>query len=421
MRRIIGWTVLGMGAAVLSVGTALFRTNPSPTVTHSVEAPTLTLPEVHISADFEDTSEAAHDAPELEPFDGGEDGCIAEACGPERAAPTPVPLHPVLGHTTNVLLLGLDRHPGVRRGGLADTLIIAALDSRKRRLGLVSVPRDLYVTVENHGETRLNAVYALARKDKIPPTEAFDRVLRDTLGVPIHHTIAIDLGLFERAIDTVGGIEVDVPCPIRDRFIDSRVEGGRRELDVAAGRQHMDGATAAMYVRSRHGRSDWSRARRQQAVMVALRNKLTDPSLLLQVPELIHEWNDAVTTDLGPLALFSLVRQALQVDVQNLHGVVLGHKETIGKRTANNWSVLEPNHDAIAARLDDVYGAPLPGLEEHACPDADVALRRRAKPLPTTASSPAASPSAVSPPAISPPAALPPAVLPPAAASPAVP
>lgn len=303
-------------------------------------------------------------------------------------------LHPVLGRTLNILLLGLDKNPGVRRGGLTDTLIIAALDTERERLGLVSVPRDLFVSVENHGQTRVNAVYALARKDKLEPTAAFDRVLRDTLGIPIHHSVVVDLGLFERVIDELGGVDVVVPCAIKDRFLDARVEGGRRMLDVAAGNQHMDGVTAAMYVRSRHGRSDWSRARRQQAVLLGLRDKVTQPEVLLHVPDLLSEWNDSVSTDLSSLQLLRLVKQVATVKVENLHGVVLGHKETLPVRTEKQWSVLMPDNDAINKRLNQVYSAALPGQGTEKCVDPDVALHfaPKQRPKPEAQQVPAQSP-----------------------------
>lgn len=292
---------------------------------------------------------------------------------------TSADLHPVLGRTLNVLLLGLDKNPGVRRGGLTDTLIVAALDTERERLGLVSIPRDLYVSVENHGQTRVNAVYALARKDKQEPTAAFDRVLRDTLGVPIHHTVVVDLGLFERVVDELGGVDVEVPCAIKDRFIDARVEGGRRLLDVAAGNQHLDGVTAAMYVRSRHGRSDWSRARRQQAVLLGLRDKVTQPEVLLHVPGLLGEWADSVTTDLNTLQVLGLVRRVAGLKIENLHGVVLGHKETLPMRNEKQWSVLMPDNEAISQRLNDMYSAALPGRGTERCVDPEVALRHKAK------------------------------------------
>jgi hypothetical protein len=87
--------------------------------------------------------------------------------------------------------------------------------------------------------------------------------------------------------------------------------------------------------------------------------------------------------------MLNLVRHSLGVKVQNLHGVVLGHKETFGKRTDANWSVLVPNNEAIASRLNDVYQSPAPGEGQEVCPEADVALRRRAKALaPSVAQSP---------------------------------
>lgn len=309
---------------------------------------------------------------------GGANGLEQFGLKPPQTAGS-ADLHPVLGHTLNVLLLGLDKNPGVRRGGLTDTLIVAALDTEHERLGLVSIPRDLYVSVENHGQTRVNAVYALARKDKLEPTAAFDRVLRDTLGIPIQHTVIVDLGLFERVIDELGGVDVQVPCAIKDRFIDARVEGGRRLLDVAAGNQHLDGVTAAMYVRSRHGRSDWSRARRQQAVLLGLRDKVTQPEVLLHVPDLLGEWTDSVTTDLSTLQVIGLVRKVAGLKIEDLHGVVLGHKETLPTRNEKQWSVLMPDNEAISQRLNDMYSAALPGHGTERCVDPDVALRHKAK------------------------------------------
>lgn len=309
---------------------------------------------------------------------GSADGLEQFGPKPPESAPS-AGLHSVLGHTLNILLLGLDKNPGVRKGGLTDTLIVAALDSERERLGLVSIPRDLYVSVENHGQTRVNAVYALARRDKLEPTAAFDRVLRDTLGVPIHHTVVVDLGVFERAIDELGGVDVLVPCAIKDSFLDARVEGGRRLLDVAAGSRHLDGVTAAMYVRSRHGRSDWSRARRQQAVLLGLRDKVTQPEVLLHVPDLLGEWSDSVTTDLSALQVINLVRRVAGLKIEDLHGVVLGHKETLPVRTEKQWSVLMPDNEAISQRLNDMYSAALPGRGTEKCVDPDVALRHRVK------------------------------------------
>lgn len=300
---------------------------------------------------------------------------------PQRRTTSTVAIgaHRVLGRTENVLLLGLDRNPGVRRGGLTDTLIVAALDEARGRLGLVSVPRDLYVEFGTHGRVRINAVYGLAGQAKRDPVEALGRVMQDTLGIPIHHTIAIDLGVLERAVDLLDGIELEVPCPIVDRFIDPRMDSGRRVLDVAAGRQLMDGKTVAMYVRSRHGRSDWDRSLRQQAVLVGFRERLLRGRSLLRLPRLVEEVEASIQTDLNRLQLLRLAHRVISVERQHLHGLVLGVKETVPMRTEQQWSVLLTDDEAVEQRLSDLFLARRPGVDTKECPPADVALRKRSK------------------------------------------
>lgn len=296
------------------------------------------------------------------------------------AIPSFEPIHPGLD-TENILLLGLDRHPDYKRGGRTDTILVAAFERGSQRVGLVSIPRDLWVSVKDHGEARINSVYGLAKRAKQDPLQAVERVIEDTFGLPIAHTVAIDLGVFEAAVDAVGGVDVEVSCPIQDNFIDSRVEGGRRVLNVEAGSQHMDGVTASMYVRSRHGRSDFSRARRQQAVLLAVRRKLREAEGLSTLTSLLAAFDDKLETHMTRLELLTLSRRVLGVKPGHLHGVVIGSRETTPFRTEQNWSVLLPDAAVIEARLSGLFSAPLPGasLPLAACPSPDAALRRKSK------------------------------------------
>jgi LCP family protein required for cell wall assembly len=291
--------------------------------------------------------------------------------------------HPVLPalDTENVLLIGLDRHGAYKRGGSTDTLVIAAFDRHSDHVGLISVPRDLYVWVEGHGQARINAVYGLARASRQDPLMALQRVIEDTLGLPIAHSLAIDLQVFESAVDAVGGVVVDVDCAIDDNFIDSRVEGARRVLSLDAGPQFMDGATAGMFVRSRHGRSDFARARRQQAVLLALRRKLGSMDGVAQFPALLEGVEGSIETHMSRLQLIQLTRRAVRVAPGHLHGVVLGHREMTGHRTADNRSVLLPDSDAIAQTLSTLFSAPKPGtaLPGSPCVARDAALQHRGR------------------------------------------
>lgn len=287
---------------------------------------------------------------------------------------------PSLKNTRNILVVGLDRRPDGSGPSLTDTLVVVVLDERSQHVGLISIPRDLYVDIPQEdasfAKERINTVYSSARRGKRDPIELLKRVVEDTLQLPIQHALALDLGVFERAVDAVGGVTVDVPCALADNFIDSRVDGGRRLLDVDEGAQHMDGATAAMYARSRHGRSDFHRARRQQAILVGVQRALTGLGIV-KFPELFGELESSVETDMRRIELLSLARRALQIDPTHLHGYVIGEPQVKGVMTVDGKAVLEPDFEAIDVELGKLFSAPSPGAGSKAqpCVAKDAALK----------------------------------------------
>lgn len=316
--------------------------------------------------------------------------------GSARAAPSPAepapdaapgpalperPQHPPgIEGTDNYLLLGLDRRPGARGSGLADTILVAVLARDSDEVGLISVPRDLYVDLPGYGPGRINMVFGAAARVREPALELARRVVSNTLLLPIDHAMAIDLSLFERAVDEVGGVTVSVPCPIYDDFVDARTESGRRTLRVEAGEQLMDGATAAMYVRSRHGRSDHDRARRQQAVLLGLQHELRGMEAVLELPALIELFEESIRTDLRRIDLLRLARRAARIEPGHVHGLVLGHAHTTAFRSPEGYAVLLPNYDAIDEAVAKLFTLPPPSGAARAerCAPADIALRHRA-------------------------------------------
>jgi LCP family protein required for cell wall assembly len=312
--------------------------------------------------------------------DAGRSRFVDADAGIPRAQPTIALSHVArLQNTFNVLLLGVDRHRGVIRGGRTDTIIVAAFSESDGHLGLISVPRDLYVEIPGEEPNRINAVWGLAKRARQNPLQAIERVIGDTLGLPIAHTIAIDLGVFETVVDAVGGVSVNIECAIQDSFIDARIDGGRRDLNLGSGRQELDGATAAMFVRSRHGRSDWSRARRQQLVLRSLHAQLASAEGLTMLPTVFGIVEDSIVSDMTRLELLALGRRVLRQDVRKVHGVVIGRREVTYHRTDRNWSVLLPEREAIVTKLEGLFKAPAPGTRATGgeCLPADAALRGR--------------------------------------------
>lgn len=282
---------------------------------------------------------------------------------------------PPLTHTRNFLLVGLDRRPDGTGPALADTLIVVVLDAQSEHVGLVSIPRDLYVELPDGGHDRINTVYQAAKRGRRDPLALLGRVVEDTLKLPIEHAIALDLGVFERAVDAVGGVDVLVPCAIKDNFLDPRVEGGRRLLDLDPGEHHLDGATAAMYARSRHGRSDFHRARRQQAILLGVQRALGGLGVL-QLPDLVAAFESSLETDLRRIQLLALARRALTLDPAHLHGLLIGHEQVESLRTPEGKAVLLPRYDAIDAALSGLFSAPSPGVrpKKAVCEPKDAAL-----------------------------------------------
>jgi LCP family protein required for cell wall assembly len=272
----------------------------------------------------------------------------------------------------------MDRRPGAKGTGLTDTLIVVALEKRTGKVGLISIPRDSAVEVPNHGRGRINTVYSIAQAHGENALAALKQSVGELLALTIDHALVIDLSVFEQLVDTLGGVDVDVACPIIDDFIDSRTPSGRRVLDVQRGMVHMDGATAAMYVRSRHGRSDFSRTRRQQSVLNAIHRELLSLGNLGHLPEVLSTIERNVITDLKRYELLALAKRALATNAQHVHALVIP-ETAVEPLLERGRAMLTPKLDNIDVAVSKLFTQPPPGTEHQntTCPPADVALRRK--------------------------------------------
>lgn len=189
-------------------------------------------------------------------------------------------------------------------GARADTIIFAQVANGRRQL--LSIPRDLRVQIPGHGTNRINAAYAFGGPDLLVET------LAQATGIRAHHYLEVEFGGFAGIVDALGGIELDFPYPARD------LKSG---LDVPAGRQTVDGATALAYARSRsyeenQGGSwvatrggDIARADRQREVLLEIIDQASSPSALVRSPVLITSMGSHLTAD-SDLSLFTLARTA---------------------------------------------------------------------------------------------------------------
>jgi LCP family protein required for cell wall assembly len=286
------------------------------------------------------------------------------------------PRLPPLTGTRNFLIAGVDRRPGNEGSGLTDTLIVVVLDKRTGQAGLISIPRDIAVEIPKHGVNRINTAYGLAHARGDDALAALKQSVGDLLALPIEHALVVDISVFEELVDALGGVMVDVTCPIIDNFLDSRTPSGRRMLDVKVGQVRMDGITAAMYVRSRHGRSDFSRARRQQAVLSAIHRELLSVGGLGRIPEVWDTLERNIVTDFKRYELLDMAELVLRLKLEHVHGLVFSD-EQVDPRVDHGRAMLIPKLDAIDQAVKGLFLAPRLGIADHTpvCPPADIALQ----------------------------------------------
>jgi LCP family protein required for cell wall assembly len=210
---------------------------------------------------------------------------------------------------TNILLLGVDKrsNAGYISGTRTDTIMVASIDFKKKDVALISIPRDLWVKMDQTTSAKINSAYAFGGVDLAK------NMVEDVLGVPLHYFAVVDFQTFEKAVDIIGGIEVDVERSFDDyKFPKPGFENAEpRELrwehwHFDAGPQHMDGKTALVFARSRHAEgpegSDFARIKRQQKVIEAIKSELLSLSILTnpkKLKELYDLFSGSVETDIG--------------------------------------------------------------------------------------------------------------------------
>jgi LCP family protein required for cell wall assembly len=251
------------------------------------------------------------------------------SAGTAGASPAEVPRS---AERINVLIIGIDK-TAARTATLTDTMMVASLDPVGRSLSLVSIPRDIVNVPLGNGNVfgpKLNSLmsYGDLHRDEFPAggIRALQSAIAALLDVPIHYFALMDFNGFVEMVDAVGGVDVTVETAFNDALYDGLgLEGQGFGLDV--GEHHLDGYEALAYARSRRapGESDFTRAGRQQEIIVALRDRVTSSgaSLVLQLPRFLGALGDLVVTDVPVDRLPELAAIADEVPDGSIERVVI--------------------------------------------------------------------------------------------------
>jgi polyisoprenyl-teichoic acid--peptidoglycan teichoic acid transferase len=262
-----------------------------------------------------------------------------------------------------ILAMGLDRRPG--ENGLAyrtDTMMLISIDPISDSIGILSIPRDLYVEVPGYNQLqRVNSPMVLGELQQpgYGPRLAMQTV-QYNLGIRVHEFAVVDFNAVITVVDAIGGIDIDVPYDVIDYQMPDMYYG-YDPLIVRAGLQHMNGYTALRYARTRHGDSDFQRAERQQQVIYAIRDQVMNfnmlPQLIINAPGMLSQLSENVYTGLTVDQIIQLALYAKDIPSENIRTGVIDGRYIMPYTTPQGASVLVPNRSMLGELLIEVFGA----------------------------------------------------------------
>ncbi len=292
-------------------------------------------------------------------------------------------------NTFSIVLLGYagSNHQGTY---LTDTVIVLTFDVKKKSALLISLPRDIWVKLPTKSgddfRAKINTVYETELFPNDFPdlntkiagsksdAELTKHVIGEITGLTIDNYVSIDFESFTRAIDVVGGVDIEVAktfedakypvegkendtCEKKDKELEEALKIATQEPEIAfpcryekisfaAGQQHMDGKTALKFVRSRQSPQDggdFARARRQQQLLEAVRNKILSVDFVIKIPALLDQMKNYVKTDVSPSEIQNYLKQTPNIGEYKLTSIVLSDQNVLkSDRSDNGQFILIP-------------------------------------------------------------------------------
>lgn len=261
----------------------------------------------------------------------------------------------------NILLLGIGgpNHDGP---DLTDSIMVVSIDVVNHKMALLSIPRDLWVKepndfIETYG--KINAAYESGKysylgqlngsNDNINAIkagfQAADQTFSSVLGIPINYNVLVNFQAFQQAVDAVGGVTVDVPTELYDPTM--AWQNNWNPILAQPGVQHMDGYQALLYARSRETTSDFARAARQRAILMALKAKVLTAGTLsnpLKISGLLSALGNNVRTDISLSDMDRLYNIIQGIPASSIDSVDLDKapNDFVTTGDINGQSIVEP-------------------------------------------------------------------------------
>jgi LCP family protein required for cell wall assembly len=261
----------------------------------------------------------------------------------------------------NVLFLGLDyRDWEAGETPRSDTMILFSIDPTTNTASMLSIPRDMWVNIPDFGYYKINEAYFLGESSHLPgggPELAVSTV-EQFLGVPIQYYAQVDFSTFITFIDEIGGVRI-TPA------IDVKVEefGSEFQQYLKAGEVYtLPGSLALSYARDRYtGDGDFGRAARQQQVIMAIIDRITEydqlSSLIAKAPTLYASLSSGIRTNMDLSTLIKVGSLMINIPTDSFQKAVIGTDMVIMTKSPDGLDILKPITDKVRELRDQLFSS----------------------------------------------------------------
>ncbi len=241
----------------------------------------------------------------------------------------------------NILLLGIDYADPGSYVARTDTIILTAVEPSEPYVGLLSIPRDLWVLIPGVGENRINTAHFFAEA-QIPGSgpDAAKQTVELNFGVQVDHYMRVRFEGFRDVVEALGGVVIELPEP---------------RAGYPAGTVYLTPNKALAFVRHRATSDDFQRMSNGQLMMRALLKNMLYPRNWLRLPAVIEAFSNAIDTDIPKWLWPRLALTMLRVGPQGVDSRVIGRDMVTPFTTNQGASVLAPNWPLINVVLIEMF------------------------------------------------------------------
>lgn len=243
---------------------------------------------------------------------------------------------------TNFLVIGIDRVPEGSALGRTDTNILVTVKPLGPYIGVLSIPRDLWVTIPGVGENRINTAHFFAEgQNPGSGPEATMETIQVNFGVPVQYYIRIKFDGIVDIVDAMGGVDIELEQPM---------------AGLPAGSHHLNGEQSLAFVRDREGGDDFFRMEQGQFFISQILQQMIQPATWPRLPATISALNDSLDTNLPVLVWPRIAFALLRAGPEKIDYKIIDRNYVTPTTTSEGAQVLIPDWSLISPLVAEIFG-----------------------------------------------------------------